>query len=362
MASQVVSQHQADSIPNAYHTDLEQPDPVSASSPSYNSAGASEPLHKQLTTVLHNSTTTSHQNIDGKVDIVNDSDDMLSVTSTPSDSPVMDSTTPNVPALPAKSRRRASRLLATLPAKSEMEDCPILTHAAPHIVYLSSEEDASSSADDFSDFEDLSDSEAADNSGRRTSHEDVARVVSVVFSGKPSIVNLPPRSTSPSTASTTSEVRRPKTSAGPADMGSVPSLARTLSINSTTSASTARPVSRLGSFDMRRPTFLKLDPFAAKPQADDSERPKTPKTPTTMIKRTLSLVRKRSKPSLNQSFREGDFSPMEQLGEEEEDKAPTLENPSIKRKATSSPAPVSPSSPKNFFGGLSKGRRMSIKA
>lgn len=358
MASQVVSQHQEDSIPNAYHTDLEQSDPVSASSPSYNPAGASELDRKLLPADLHNTTSTAHQNLDGKVDIVNDSDDMLSLTSTPSDSPVMDSTTPNVPALPAKSRRRASRLLATLPPKSEVEDCPILTHAAPHIVYLSSEEDASSSADDFSDFEDFSDSEAADNSGRRSSHEDVAKVVNVVFSGKPSIVNLPPRSTSPSTASTTSEVRRPKTSAGPAHTNTAPTLVRTLSINSTTSAST-RPVSRLGSFDMRRPTFLKLDPFAAKPQAEEPERPKTP---TGMIKRTLSLVRKRSKPTLNQGFRENDFSPMEQLGEEEEDKVVSLENPSIKRKATSSPTPASPSSPKTFFGGFSKGRRMSVKA
>src|SRR6478609_7605544 len=100
------------------------------------------------------------------------------------------------PALPAKSSLRASRCLdGLLTHKLTPEgQAPFST---PHDVYLSSEEDASSSADDFSDFEFDSGSDES-QSTRRGSQEDTAKVVSVVFSGKPSVIDLPRRSVSPS--------------------------------------------------------------------------------------------------------------------------------------------------------------------
>lgn len=280
-----------------------------------------------------------------------DSDD--SFVSAKSESLIMD-TTLEAPALPERSRARASRLLATIPIKSATE-CTILTHAAPHMVYLS-EEDGSSSADDFSDF-DFSDDEDADGV-RRGSHEDVARVVSVVYSGKPSIVSLPARSTSPSIAST-SDDGRPKTSSGLMGRGSISSLSRTLSFTSTVNA--ARPSSRMG-----RPSFLKIDPFATKAvESEEAERPKTPKSASSLF-RNIGLGKKRSKPSLSVFPRDGEISPLAQVGEDEElDSVTALQTATYsdimkaaKRKASTSAPSVSPTSPasKSFFG-----KRLSVR-
>lgn len=282
-----------------------------------------------------------------------DSDD--SFVSAKSESLIMDTTTIEAPALPERSRARASRLLATIPIKSATE-CTILTHAAPHMVYLSSEEDGSSSADDFSDF-DLTDDEDADGV-RRGSHEDIARIVSVVYSGKPSIVSLPARSTSPSIAST-SDDGRPKTSSGLMGRASISSLSRTLSFTST--ASPARTSSR-----MTRPSFLKIDPFATKaPESEDTERPKTPKSASSLF-RNMGLGKKRSKASLSTFPRDGEISPLAQVGEEEElDSISALQGSTYsdimkaaKRKASTSTLNANPSSPsgKNFFA-----KRLSVR-
>lgn len=196
-------------------------------------------------------------------------------------------------------------MLDALPHKITTTEQPPFSQTAPHDVYLSSEEDASSSADDFSDFDFDSDNEQSKSTStrRRGSHEDTARVVSVIFSGKPSIVNLPPRSTSPSSVgSPPRPIRQLQRTA------TEPWFGRRMSTSSSASSSILHPP-RTSSMlpgrrlEKQRPQFLQIDPFASvKPDLErrETESPR-PKTPTAMFKRTLSLVRKRSKPNLNQA-------------------------------------------------------------
>lgn len=311
-------------------------------------------------------------------------DDMLSL-------PHINSSSSDIaaPALPAKSALRASRLLASLQQKTASEERPILPHAAPHQMYLSSEEDASSSADDFSDFDELdSDSEQSQkSSGSRASHEVTARVVTVVFHGRPSIVELPRRASTPGST----DARRPTT--GILRTATEPTLVRTRSISSSSSIAFHHPPrssSMLPSgFEKKRPTFLTIDPFATKaPDHDEQDSVRTPKTPTAMLRRTLSLVRKRSKPTLNQTAahsRESlsmHLSPMAQVGEEAEpdtprevfplNKAPTSYHEimrSARRNAEApapraeAPSPVSPNTHRSRFrSGLSISRPRSIRA
>ncbi|KAM5342501.1 hypothetical protein ACJ41O_013467 [Fusarium nematophilum] len=224
------------------------------------------------------------------------------------------------PALPAKSSLRASRVLDGLIInKLAAEDqSPFTTRGAPHDVYLSSEEDASSSADDFSDFEFESGSdESQQSSNRRGSAEDTARVVSVVFAGKPSMIHLPRRSLSPSCSSSDTSSRpssRLSSSSRPPSRlrrtSTLPVIDRRMSLCTTSSGSILHPprTSSMtpGRLEKQRPDFLSIDPFASKNETEakeeHNERPKTPKTPTGMFKRTLSLVKKRSRPSLNTHF------------------------------------------------------------
>lgn len=297
------------------------------------------------------------------------------------------------PALPAKSALRASRLLTSLPQKASSEERPILPHAAPHQVYLSSEEDASSSADDFSDFDEFdSDSEQSQRSdSTRTSHEDTARIVTVVFHGRPSIVELPPRSSTPASTSSTSLTSSRRPSTGIVRTSTEPTTVfRTRSISSTSTllhpprSSSMKPKM----LEKKRPTFLTIDPFAPKvtePEEIESARP-TPKTPTGMLRKTLSLVKKRSRPMLNQDGGHRDsfslqLSPMAQLGEEEVAPSPREESPKTqvrtsyqdimrgaKRNAEATPrtestTPSSPSTHKSRFrSGLSMSRPRSIRA
>ncbi|KAM0346076.1 hypothetical protein ACHAPU_005841 [Fusarium lateritium] len=276
------------------------------------------------------------------------------------------------PALPAKSSLRASRCLDGL-----------LTHklAPAHDVYLSSEEDASSSADDFSDFESDSGSDESQSLDRRGSREDTAKVVSVVYAGKPSVIDLPRRSVSPSLISEASSrpSSRMSTSSRPRSClrrtstlpVTLPVLDRRMSFCTTSSGSVLHPprTSSMGTgrLEKKRPDFLSIDPFAAKdrPETRDepTERPKTPKTPTGVFKRTLSLVKKRSRPSLNTSFASQSRDnlslftptlPMEQVQEESSNdseqrapkpilqKAPTFHEFAQRRMSS---APMSPMSP-----------------
>ncbi|KND93753.1 hypothetical protein TOPH_01662 [Tolypocladium ophioglossoides CBS 100239] len=322
--------------------------------------------------------------IDSKPQQPRQDDDMLSL-------PHINSSSSDIaaPALPAKSALRASRLLASLQQKAASEERPILPHAAPHQVYLSSEEDASSSADDFSDFDELdSDSEQSQQSSEsRASHEVTARVVTVVFHGRPSIVELPRRaSTSGST-----DARRPAT--GILRTATEPILVRTRSISSSSSPAFQHPPpssSMLPSgFEKRRPVFLTIDPFATKASDhDEQDSARTPRTPTAMLRKTLSLVRKRSKPILNQTAdhpRES-FSMllarMAQVGEETEPDTPREVSPvnrvpasyhdimrSAKRNAEAptprveATSPLSTNAPKGRFRrGLSISRPRSIRA
>ncbi|KOS19017.1 hypothetical protein ESCO_000379 [Escovopsis weberi] len=206
----------------------------------------------------------------------------------------------SLPALPTKSSLRASRLLATLNQgkHSSEEDRPVLTPAAPHILYLSSEEDASSSADDFSDcdFEYATDDETLDNAPAQP-----ARLISVIFRGKPSIVELPRRSSSPTNPPTAPS--SPQRSAHELQRTSTePILNRKSSASSDLSMAyyhCPRSSSTVTTtFDMQRHSFLQTDPFASKAESlDEREVPQTRKA-ATMFKRTFSLVRKRSKPVL----------------------------------------------------------------
>ncbi|KAF6842547.1 hypothetical protein CMUS01_02971 [Colletotrichum musicola] len=214
------------------------------------------------------------------------------------------------PELPAKSSLRASRLLDSMALKI-ITNQPNNNSQAPQEVYLSSEEEASSSADEFSDYDYESDSaESAESPVRRKSHEDTARVVSVVFAGKPSIIDLPStrRSASP-------ESMESRPSSRMVSSSTAPSLRR-MSTASTSASSyspvfhPARSSSMMFTSSMLpkdRPSFLSIDPCASKTYEERSveeqqvevERPERPKTPTSaLFRRTLSIVRKRSRPQL----------------------------------------------------------------
>lgn len=208
------------------------------------------------------------------------------------------------PALPVKSGLRSSRFLEPIDSKADLDsDQPPLSPAtAPHDVYLSSEEDASSSADDFSDYDFESDSEfPPDSPERRKSHEDTARVVSFIFYGKPSIVQLPPR------AKTVEPVDGPR---GIPRTATEPVLRRT-SVSSIASSSILSTISRSSTiissgYTRQKPAFLSIDPYASKtdlsePRHEGADRPPTPRGGAgggSMLRRTFSLARKRSKTAL----------------------------------------------------------------
>lgn len=275
------------------------------------------------------------------------------------------------PALPEKSSLRASRLLATLPQKLP-QDRPVLTHAAPHLVYLSSEEDASSSADDLSDLDSF-DSDSEESLDGQATHAEFARAVPVVFSGKPSMVNLTSRSGSLASLRTSDDGLRANLTE--------PTLGRMRSTSSAASSLNHPPrsSSMITGLEKRRPKFLHVDPFAAGKDKGDDESLKTPKTPTAMFSRAFNnLVKKRSRPSLNTAFREAEVTPMEQVGEEAIEEASEEPSPttipagpvryqdimSAAKKNAQQAIPASPSSPnsaKDRMRSFSLARRMSVR-
>ncbi|PMB67789.1 hypothetical protein BM221_005960 [Beauveria bassiana] len=339
----------------------------------YNSPSCSSPRPRSLSlSVEQTATTTAAAASSPALDDI--SDDMLSIHSTKSEP--FASAGLAAPALPQKSALRASRLLATLPQKLP-EDRTVLTHAAPHLVYLSSEEDGSSSADDLSDLDSF-DSDSEESLDGRVTHGEFARVVSVIFSGKPSVINLTGRSTS-----LTSLRRRPSNDAALRPTSTVPSLGRMRSSSSSTSSATSslehppRSSSIITSIDKRRPKFLHVDPFAAgKSDRDDTDSLKTPKTPTAMFSRAFNSL----SPYPEQCPRENELVHMEQVGEEateeqveDESASPKSGGPSKyhnimttakKNSQQVAPAPTTPTSPNSAKNGLrsfSLGRRMSIR-
>ncbi|KAK2603753.1 hypothetical protein QQS21_004038 [Conoideocrella luteorostrata] len=353
-----------------------------------------EDEHYQDTSSDESSSTTSSVNssncncsnstVEGVKEEVNQVADMLSVENfSNSSSSSLTVPTGEAPVLPARSSRRTSRLLTSIPQKKPTNDeQPMLPHAAPHQVYLSSEEDASSSADDFSDFGEELESECEKSpkvTERRISREDTARMVAVVFHGKPSMITLPRRSISPSSSGVQ------QSGHGILRTVTEPALNRPRSVSSTSSTSTFKHPPRSSSMmtaglEKKRPGFLHIDPYA-KYSDDHHESTRTPKTPTGMLRKTLSLVKKRSKQNLQQS--ESHITPMEQVGEAEEEDDPReslcLEPPTptpsvnyqdiirgAKRNASISvprSEVSSPKSPKNRFrAGLSLGRQRSVRA
>lgn len=229
------------------------------------------------------------------------------------------------PALPQRSSMRASRILDTFTiSKVDAEPTPI-ARTTPHDVYLSSEEEASSSADDFSDYDgdvELYDSSSEESQEpsvvRRKSHEVTARVVSVIFSGRPSIidVSITRRSISPSSV----EARR---SIEPASIEERPrtSIASTRETASSprpsTSAASAPPSEPLplrsssmilpAAFTQNRPAFLNNDPFPKQGGyehtrssiTEEITRPKSHSAVLKSVTRSLSIVKKKSRPLLN---------------------------------------------------------------
>lgn len=229
----------------------------------------------------------------------------------------------NTPQLPRKSSRRASRLLLS-DLKINTTDPNQTLINTPHDLYLSSEEDASSSAGDFSDYDYDSSSEASHGSPvARASHEDTARVVSVIFSGKPCIVNLtgPKRAGSP--ASDTSSRPQSSPHADRFDDSTrrpSPFTSRSSSFYSVASAPRSRSDSTTftrrsslystDSASRRTPSFLSIDPYANKDYSfggrnvSETSAPRTPRTPTAMFSRvqqSLGLHRRRSRPMLHET-------------------------------------------------------------
>ncbi|ROV92734.1 hypothetical protein VSDG_06540 [Cytospora chrysosperma] len=232
------------------------------------------------------------------------------------------------PMLPQKSALRASRLLGNLVGlKLTMPTDPPAFRQTPHEEYLSSEEEASSTAGDFSDFEyDSSSDDISPPAKDRMSREDTARVVSVIFSGKPSVVDvlqnrrsISPISmearqlgaASPSNASER-QVRRRSTSASTTASESTCTMTRV--VHPPRSSSMQPPTRQ--DLQKNKPFFLQIDPYAngslysldtrqEPKEAEDEDRPKTPKTPTQIFRgvaRSLSLMKKRSMPKMNQAF------------------------------------------------------------
>ncbi|CAJ2507790.1 Uu.00g089760.m01.CDS01 [Anthostomella pinea] len=211
------------------------------------------------------------------------------------------------PALPQRNALRTSKLLDSLKLNS-INSATQSLHT-PHDIYLSSEEDPSSSADDFSDYEYGSSSEESEKSpARRRSQEDTARAVSVIYVGKPCIVDLA------SGRRTATPLRRPKSSVFDQSLSS--SSSSLLSSDSLDSRPKHPPrhSSLTPSRDVAKaaPAFLQQDPFAtgcykldtSTAQTSSTANPRVPKTPTTptaafqRFQKSISLARKRSRPNL----------------------------------------------------------------
>ncbi|KAL2152038.1 hypothetical protein VTH82DRAFT_5222 [Thermothelomyces myriococcoides] len=239
-----------------------------------------------------------------------------------------------VPQLPPKSTLRTSKTLEGLGLRlggAGGAAAGLDQTATPHDVYLSSEEDASSDADDFSDYDYDYDSSVDDPGSptRGAAHEPVtARAVSVVFSGKPSLVDLSVSRKRPLSGSSlvmtrtrlsaeSSPAVEHSTTATSTTTGSDTTQERPISPASTESSrhSHSRRSSLLSEvLAKKKPPFLNIDPYPngssyplEMPKALDSlesetRLPKAPRTPTTLLKgvtRSLSLSRRRSRPALS---------------------------------------------------------------
>jgi hypothetical protein len=217
-----------------------------------------------------------------------------------------------VPALPVKSAQRVSRFLdiQTLEIKkADAESNPVISSTAPHDLYLSSEEDASSSADDFSDCGTLSDSETSQKSPksplRHAAQEFTAREITVVFKGKPSMVNLsrqaptapPPRSNARVGADVPRLRRMPTDSA----------LPRQAALNAQAAAKQARNSMYVAQHEVDIPAlshqFLDMDPFPTAPGARKRDSLQSSRSSSQESLRRSATTRSRSKSSGRESLR-----------------------------------------------------------
>ncbi|MBE3048113.1 hypothetical protein IMZ48_37535 [Candidatus Bathyarchaeota archaeon] len=196
------------------------------------------------------------------------------------------------PALPRRSTLRASMLLDSMPLKLQDADQPSLARA-PHELYLSSEEDASSSAGDFSEYGDEDDEEA--EGAARKSYEDVARAVPVVFAGKPTVVTVRPRPRRSSTMPLPFSFPRADKHLSAMPLPRADKRSSTMPLSPADKRSSAMPLPRPRADTAEapkrqntQPAFLDTDPFHEPRES--------------MLKRTMGLVRKRSKPFLNMSM------------------------------------------------------------
>ncbi|CAH0053252.1 unnamed protein product [Clonostachys solani] len=221
------------------------------------------------------------------------------------------------PSLPTRSNMRNSKflepLISTKPGLVD-EQPPLSPATAPHDMYLSSEEDASSSADDFSDYLSDFDSESSPASSPRTghSHEDIAIVVNVVWQGKPSIIDLPRRSISPSSQLGPHDVQRveiqkiQRTSTAPVGARGRLSIITTGPKLPSTRSSRSHTTTSIPS-SKTQPSFLDSDPFSSTSfEATtplDQERPRTP----SMLKR-MTLSRRRSRPFMSEAASQSQLS------------------------------------------------------
>ncbi|KAI0430803.1 hypothetical protein F5Y09DRAFT_217652 [Xylaria sp. FL1042] len=210
------------------------------------------------------------------------------------------------PAIPKRNTLRTSRLLDSLKLNSIESATKSLN--SPHNVYLSSEEDASSSADEYSDDDDgyESSSEESEKSPvRRKSQEITARAVSVVFVGKPCVV----------------ELANSRRSVSPAKRPQSEFFGRSVSSPFGVDAPRNRPdypprkisLASIGDLPKESPSFLSQDPFSESPYTRRESiltietssipgiLPRVPRTPTRAFQRfqkSISLARKRSRPNL----------------------------------------------------------------
>lgn len=240
--------------------------------------------------------------------------------------------------LPNKSKRRASRILDTL--ASELKSLESGTtelkesEQDPHELYLSSEEDASESADDYEnsllscDDED----ENRPSSSSRTSHEDTARIVSFRFAGKPQVVEInihhQPKEQTPEPRDSSDLVS--KRSSPPPHYPASNHRLSTSSTNSSVLSSSSdshksSKMANLTKFVTKHaystsyipdspPSFLASDPCPTLPQSTPGSPPKTStkmwKSGGPLIQRTISAARKRpSMPRLNPAYTAGVVEP-----------------------------------------------------
>ncbi|KAI0544395.1 hypothetical protein F4679DRAFT_40369 [Xylaria curta] len=214
------------------------------------------------------------------------------------------------PAIPKRNTLRTSRLLDSLRLNS-IESATKSLNTTQN-VYLSSEEDASSSADEYSDSDyETSNEEPEKSLVRRKSQEVTARAVSVVFVGKPSVVELASCRRSISPAKRPQSELFGRSVSSPFGMESRPDYPpRKISLAS------------ISDLPKQSPSFLSQDPFSNSPytrresilRVETSPAglyPRTPMTPTgafQRIQKTISLARKRSRPNLKAAAAESSAS------------------------------------------------------